>query len=104
VKAIMFRETRFTAETPTGRGLVQVGTTERRAMEPMTAGITGSTATRWRDPALQIASGIRLLFHKYERSGGESWEAAVQGYGSQNPRYADEVMEIYRHARRGAAP
>ena len=104
VKAMIYSESRFEpaagfSGTPqTGiLGLMQVGSTERRSAGDVPAGITGITGANFADASVQIATGIRILFEKYQRV--RDWELAVERYNSR-AGYRSHVMHIYSIMRR----
>lgn len=104
VKAMIYSESRFEpaagfSGTPqTGiLGLMQVGSTERRSAGDVPAGITGITEANFADASVQIATGIRILFEKYQRV--RDWELAVERYNSR-AGYRSHVMHIYSIMRR----
>ncbi|MDY7091998.1 MAG: DUF4157 domain-containing protein [Acidobacteriota bacterium] len=125
-KALMMEESRFNPEAVNprsgARGLTGMlrasrqgsftasGELERggEGVPQLPAGISGIDDTTFANPAVQIAAGIRWLFHKYE--GSRDWATAVRNYNgdartASNGRevrdnYRDRVMRRYRTHRR----
>ena len=104
VKAMIFVESRFSetaaAKRSSAQGLTQVLSRERRKVGELPAGVSGISDTNFGDPAVQIATGIRILFEKYRRS--RNWATAIRDYngGPRKDAYRDRVLEVYRSHRR----